>query len=190
MDVIKYNVENKIYAYNIIRMEEEEEEEEFWYHCARLVNAIRLYHEDKKIIGEKISDICVFLHKHCMKDGGQYSNKGRMVGDYLGVDPSYINSYMMGLNEFYEKHKHVINIVILIYYNFISIHPFSDGNGRVGKTLIFILSGSFKGISTKKQHKKLCKELGRLQKKIDSMFNINLDVNILKSILNNNFFFE
>ena len=50
---------------------------------------------------------------------------------------------------FYEKHKHDINIAILIYYNFITIHPFSDGNGRVGKTLIFILCGEFKGLTTK-----------------------------------------
>ena len=64
MDVIKRNVENKIIVYNIIRMEEEEEEEEsFWYHCGRLVKAIRLYHEDEKICKKKISDICIFLHK-------------------------------------------------------------------------------------------------------------------------------
>ena len=186
MDVIKRNVENKIIVYNIIRMEEEEEEEEtFWYHCGRLVKAIRLYHEDVKIREKIISEICVFLHKHCMVDGGRYSNKGRIVGGYLAVDPSYITTYMETLNMFYEKHKHDINIAILIYYNFITIHPFSDGNGRVGKTLIFNLCGEFKGVTTKKQHKKLCKELGRLQKNTSDMFNSSLDVNILKSILNN-----
>ena len=80
MDVIKRNVENKIIVYNIIRMEEEEEEEEtFWYHCGRLVKAIRLYHEDVKIREKKISEICVFLHKHCMLDGGRYSNKGTVA---------------------------------------------------------------------------------------------------------------
>lgn len=182
MDVIKRNVENKIIVYNIIRMEEEEEEEEtFWYHCGRLVKAIRLYHEDEKICEKKISEICIFLHKHCMVGGGKYSNKGRIVGDYLAVDPLYITSYMATLNVFYKKHKHVINIATLVYYNFITIHPFSDGNGRVGKTLLFILSGVI-GVTTKKQHKKLCKELRRLQK-TPNMFNCSLNVNNLKSIL-------
>ena len=193
MDVIRCNVAYKIAAYNIIRMEEEEEEEEtFWYHCARLVKAITLYHNYNydRLYGEKISDVCIFLHKHCMVNGGEYSNNGRIVGSHLAVDPLYIEEYMETLNKFYEKHKYEKNIDVLIYYNFITIHPFSDGNGRVGKALIFILRGKFKGrisqfkgVPTKKDHKKLCKELGRLQKKTYNMFNINLDVNILNEIL-------
>ena len=184
MDLVKYNVENKIFAYNVIRMEEEEEEEEtFWYHCGRLVKAIRLYYEEKEYKKEKISDICIFLHKHCMKNGGIYANKGRMIGNHIAIDPAYIFSYMNHLNIFYEKNKHDVNIAILIYYNFITIHPFSDGNGRVAKTLIFILYGLCKCISFKKQHKNLCKELGRLQRSHDSMFDITLNVNFLKNML-------
>ena len=184
MDLVKYNVENKIFAYNVIRMEEEEEEEEtFWYHCGRLVKAIRLYHEEKKDKTRNISELCIFLHKHCMKNGGVYANKGRMVGDHIAIDPAYIFSYMEHLNVFYEKYKHDVNIAALIYYNFITIHPFSDGNGRVGKTLIFILYDLCKYNISKKQHKKLCNELSKLQRSHDSMFNITLNVNFLKNIL-------
>ena len=58
MKDIKRNIVYKIFVYNIIRMEEEEEEEEtFWYHCARLVKAIRLYHEDGLI--------CNMFNKSC-----------------------------------------------------------------------------------------------------------------------------
>ena len=185
MDLVKYNVENKIFAYNVIRMEEEEEEEEetFWYHCGRLVKTIRLYHEENDKCGKKISEICIFLHKHCMKNGGLYADKGRMVGNHIAVDPAYIFSYMNHLNIFYEKNKHDVNIAILIYYNFITIHPFSDGNGRVAKTLIFILYGLCKCITSKKQHKRLCKELAKLQRLHHSMFDITLNVNILKNML-------
>ena len=179
MDTIEDNVKNKIFAYNVIRMEEEEEE--FWYHCGRLVKAIRLYHEEEET--KNISELCIFLHKHCMKNGGEYAKKGRMVGDHIAVDPVYIFSYMEHLNTFYEKNKHEINIPFLIYYNFLTIHPFSDGNGRVAKTLIFILYDLCKYITSKKQHKKLCNELSKLQRNYCSMFNVSLNVNFLKSIL-------
>ena len=182
MNTIGDNVKNKIFVYNVIRMEEEEEEEEeFWYHCGRLVKAIRLYHEEEET--KNISELCIFLHKHCMKNGGEYAKKGRMVGDHIAIDPVYISSYMNHLNFFYEKNKHEINIPFLIYYNFLTIHPFSDGNGRVAKTLIFILYDLCKYITSKKQHKKLCNELSKLQRNHDSMFNVTLNVNFLKSIL-------
>ena len=185
MDLVKYNIENKIFAYNVIRMEEEEEEEEtFWYHCGRLVKAIRLYHEEKEEDKpKKISTLCIFIHRHCMKNGGLYANKGRMIGEHIAIDPAYIFLYMNHLNIFYEKYKHDVNIAILIYYNFITIHPFSDGNGRVAKTLIFILYGLCKCITSKKQHKRLCKELAKLQRLHHSMFDITLNVNILKNML-------
>ena len=181
MNTIGDNVKNKVFVYNVIRMEEEEEEEEFWYHCGRLVKAIRLYHEEEET--KNISELCIFLHKHCMKNGGEYAKKGRMVGDHIAIDPVYISSYMDHLNFFYEKNKHEINIPFLIYYNFLTIHPFSDGNGRVAKTLIFILYDLCKYITSKKQHKKLCNELSRLQRNYCSMFNVSLNVNFLKSIL-------
>ena len=190
-DVIRDNVAYKILAFNIIRMEENEEEENtFWYHCGRLVKSLTIYYSGNNY-GKRISEICVLLHKHCMKNGGEYSNKQRFVGDHIGVDPLYIGKYMESLDKFYEKYKYKKNIGVLIYFNFITIHPFSDGNGRVGKTLIFVLRGKFtefitqyKGVTTKKEHRKLCKELSRLQKNTDNMFTLNIDVNILNQLLN------
>ena len=51
-----------------------------------------------------------------MVGGGEYSKKGRIVGGYLAVDPSYITTYMKTINMFYEKHKDEINIAILILF--------------------------------------------------------------------------
>ena len=41
---------------------------------------------------------------------------------------------------------------------------------------------TYKGITTKKQHKKLCKELNLLQKKIENMFTLNINVDTLKTL--------
>ena len=136
MDNVKY----KILAYNIVRMEENEEDiETFWYHCARLVKSITMFfsHEDNEKMN--ISEICLFLHKQAMVGGGKYSENGRIVGRHVCVDPLYIEEYMKTLDSFYVIHKTNKNIAILVYFNFISIHPFSDGNGRVAKLLFYIL---------------------------------------------------
>ena len=180
-NIIKY----KLFAYNVIRMEEEEEEEEeeFWMHCARFVKALSLFQENdtKKMT---ISEICKFLHKHAMKDGGRYSKKGRIVGRHIGIDPIYISKYMGILDQWYQKNILQDDLYVHIYFNFLTIHPFSDGNGRVAKALLFILKDEqYEGINRKKDHKKLCKILGKLQKKFDCMFNIELDVTELKKIL-------
>ena len=63
-----------------------------------------------------------------MKDGGKYSEKGRMVGYHVAVDPIYISSYMEHLNIFYSTNITQKDINVLVYFNFITIHPFSDGN--------------------------------------------------------------
>ena len=181
-NIIKY----KLFAYNVIRMEEdEEEEEEFWMHCARFVKALSLFFQENDMKKLTISEICKFLHKHAMKDGGSYSKNGRIVGNHIGIDPMYISKYMEILNQWYGK-KNIPqdDLYVQIYFNFLSIHPFSDGNGRVAKALLFILKDEeYVGITQKKDHKKLCVILGKLQRKFDCMFNIELDVSELKKIL-------
>ena len=87
-----------------------------------------------------------------MQDGGNYSKNGRIVGDHVCVE------YMETLDVFYEIHKKNENIEVLTYYNFITIDPFSDENGRVGKALFLILKhkkfketiNKYRGVTTKK----------------------------------------
>ena len=181
-NIVKY----KILAYNIIRMEEDEEKEKsFWMHCARMVKALVLFFKEKDVNKMKIDEICLFLHKHTMKDGGEYSKKGRMVGQHIGIDPLYIAIYMEKLNSFYSTNNSHKDINVLVYFNFITIHPFSDGNGRVGKALFYILKKDekYRGITRESEHENLCEILGDMQREWDCMFNILTDVNNLKKIL-------
>ena len=48
----------------------------------------------------KISEICIFLHKRCMKHGGEYAKNGRRIGNHLGVLPEYITEYMAHLDRY------------------------------------------------------------------------------------------
>ena len=183
---IENNVKYKLLAYNIIQMEEDEEEEEsFWMHCGRMVKALALFFKENDVDKMKIDEICLFLHKYAMKDGGEYSKKGRMVGNHIGIDPLYIALYMEKLNSFYITNISHKDINILVYFNFLKIHPFSDGNGRVAKALFYILKKDerYEGITRKCEHEKLCLTLGEIQRDWDCMFNVSIDVNILKKIL-------
>ena len=195
MTMIDNNVRYKLLAYNIIRMEEDEKEEKnFWMHCGRMVKAFTLFFKEKDGGEMKIDEICLFLHKHAMKDGKymvnsrwEYSKKGRIVGQHVGIDPIWIASYMNNLNNFYSTNISHKDINVLIYFNFITIHPFSDGNGRVGKALFYILKKDkkYRGITTECEHEKLCEILGEMQQRDwDCMFNISIDVNNFKKILN------
>ena len=101
----------------------------------------------------KINEICIFLHKHCMKHGGEYAKNGRRIGDHLGVALEYIAEYIEHLDRYYQGCFINEQSLTSIYFNLESIHPFSDANGRIGKVLIALLS----------RNKTLCKYLSKLQ---------------------------
>ena len=95
-----------------------------------------------------------------MKQGGEYAKNGRRIGDHLGVAPEYTAEYMEHLDRYYQGCFINEQSLTSIYFNLESIHPFSDGNGRIGKALIALLNRKFVcNIKTKKHHKTLCKYL-------------------------------
>jgi Fic family protein len=80
----------------------------------------------KEIFGETKSDIA-----------GMYRNYLVRVGSYIAPDWQDIKNLMNSLLEYIEKEK--INPVVLsaiAHYRFEKIHPFGDGNGRIGRLLM------------------------------------------------------
>lgn len=68
--------------------------------------------------------------------------EGEDVVRYTGPDISQVKSLLLDLLDWVESQKKVLHPVFLagiVHYEFVSIHPFSDGNGRVTRLLVKLL---------------------------------------------------
>lgn len=68
---------------------------------------------------------------------GDYKQKANVVGGNETTPPSKVAAVIKKLLADYEKKKVGINDIIEFHYNFEKIHPFQDGNGRVGRLICF-----------------------------------------------------
>jgi Fic family protein len=69
---------------------------------------------------------------------GDYKQKPNFVGDIKTTHPSKVKEKMAILISSYLNEDNIdINTVIDLHYNFEKIHPFQDGNGRVGRLIMF-----------------------------------------------------
>lgn len=82
----------------------------------------------KEIFGETKSDIA-----------GRYRDYLVRVGPYLAPDWQEVQSLMNKLINFINKNSrkiHPVELTARIHYRFEKIHPFGDGNGRIGRLLM------------------------------------------------------
>lgn len=69
---------------------------------------------------------------------GDYKQRPNMVGDSKTTPPSKVKNEMQRLLfEYNQKENISIDDIVEFHYRFEKIHPFQDGNGRVGRLIIF-----------------------------------------------------
>ena len=69
---------------------------------------------------------------------GDYKLKPNMVGDKETSQPEQVETDIKKLLLDYHREKqHAIEDIVEFHYHFERIHPFQDGNGRVGRLILF-----------------------------------------------------
>lgn len=98
---------------------------------------------------EPLSEESIKMMHHLLKRGtsdeengfnvGEYKSRPNMVGDLETTDPKHVSKEIRKLLDSYHQKKQIVfEDIIDFHYRFECIHPFQDGNGRVGRIIMFM----------------------------------------------------
>ena len=124
--------------------EDEEKMAEFRYreavnHTEAFELMVKHIYEDNKIDEEFIKDMHGILMRGIMGDAGLYRTVSSRLSSNKGIvftNHDKIRLKMSDLIYEIDSRKLSIEFIAYAHARFIKIHPFSDGNGRVGRLLV------------------------------------------------------
>lgn len=94
---------------------------------------------------ERLSDgLILTIHQHLLSGinndiAGRYRSGKEWVrvGNHIGANPTFVSGLMSALvNNYYQQDGYFLDKIAYFHAEFETIHPFGDGNGRMGRVLI------------------------------------------------------
>lgn len=92
---------------------------------------------DRELTPEFIKEIHLQLMAGVMDVPGQWKILGNGVGSVITARPEEVPSLIDRLVSEYNKYEPSLENIVRFHVRFETIHPFPDGNGRVGRAIAF-----------------------------------------------------
>lgn len=112
--------------------------------------AIKAYEKLDEYRFDELDDL-LDAHKILMEEiltsAGSFRNVNVKVGEYIASQPHMVNDLMGKLFSWLKySDEHMLLKSCIFHYEFEFIHPFSDGNGRIGRLWQSVILNNFNPI--------------------------------------------
>jgi Fic family protein len=117
---------------------------------AEVEGAIKAYEKLDEYRFDALDDL-LLAHKILMQEilttAGSFRSVNVKVGEHIAPQPSMVNDLMLNLFSWLKNSdEHMLLKSCIFHYEFEFIHPFSDGNGRIGRLWQSVILNSFNQI--------------------------------------------
>ena len=117
---------------------------------AEVQGAIKAYEKLDEYRYDELDDL-LLAHKILMDEiltsAGSFRNVNVQVGEHIAPQPNMVNESMVKLFGWLKNSdEHLLLKSCIFHYEFEFIHPFSDGNGRIGRLWQSVILNSYNQI--------------------------------------------